>query len=224
MIIAFEGMDGCGKTTIAKNLAKKIGYDYIEKPNRDFLGVDKNRYEKLLDVLYAIDNPTILAAFIGFGNLLQSNIKDNVVLDRHILSNYYWNGRKENDGIFKSFVKNTPKNTVNIILYASPEIRKQRIIQRNPNDGDLENSKVFKLGYDKIINFVNQNDMNYFLVDTDELDLNHVFNKVVEIYENIKDLDYNKISEICEKYNKNVLDKIKNTFNIDLSKNSKQLQ
>ena len=224
MIIALEGMDGCGKTTIAKRLADKIGYDYIEKPNRDLMNMGKDEYEDMLKVLYAINNPTIIATFIGLGNLLQANVKDNVVLDRHILSNYYWNGRKENEDIFKSFVKNCPKNTINIVLYASPEIRKNRIIARNPNDEDLDESKVFNLGYDKILKFANENDMNCLIFDTDNLNLDEVFEQVISMYEKIKDLKPSQISEICEKFNKPTLDKIKNKFGIELNKNSQNIE
>ncbi len=32
MRIAIEGMDGVGKTTLAKKLVEILNYDYIEKP------------------------------------------------------------------------------------------------------------------------------------------------------------------------------------------------
>ena len=32
MIIAIEGMDGSGKTSISKIVANKIGYKYLDKP------------------------------------------------------------------------------------------------------------------------------------------------------------------------------------------------
>lgn len=32
MIIAIEGMDGVGKTTISKILANELGYLYVDKP------------------------------------------------------------------------------------------------------------------------------------------------------------------------------------------------
>ena len=39
MIIAIEGMDGSGKTSISKIVANKIGYKYLDKPIEKFLNI-----------------------------------------------------------------------------------------------------------------------------------------------------------------------------------------
>jgi len=41
MIIAIEGMDGSGKSSISKKVAEKIGYEYLEKPLRKYLNIMK---------------------------------------------------------------------------------------------------------------------------------------------------------------------------------------
>ena len=45
MVIAIEGMDGVGKTTISKRLAKTLKYIYVDKPLHYLLpGDEKNNY------------------------------------------------------------------------------------------------------------------------------------------------------------------------------------
>ena len=38
--IAIDGYSSCGKSTMAKDLAREIGYIYIDSPDREIIGVD----------------------------------------------------------------------------------------------------------------------------------------------------------------------------------------
>lgn len=39
MIITIDGLDGAGKSTLAKSLSEKLGYEYIDKPIYELFNV-----------------------------------------------------------------------------------------------------------------------------------------------------------------------------------------
>ena len=100
MIIAIEGMDGSGKTSISKIVADKIGYNYLDKPMKNYLNITEEEYENLCQKIYML-NDDLKALFFGFGNLLAiKTSKQNIIMDKHILSTYFWNGTDENKDLF----------------------------------------------------------------------------------------------------------------------------
>ena len=40
MIIAIEGMDGSGKTTVAKSIEEKLKFKYIKEPLKELFEID----------------------------------------------------------------------------------------------------------------------------------------------------------------------------------------
>ena len=56
MIIAIEGMDGSGKTSISKIVANKIGYKYLDKPIEQFLNITEYEYHSPT----ALDNESLI--------------------------------------------------------------------------------------------------------------------------------------------------------------------
>lgn len=42
MIITIDGLDGAGKSTLAKSLSEKLGYEYIDKPIYELFNVKGN--------------------------------------------------------------------------------------------------------------------------------------------------------------------------------------
>jgi thymidylate kinase len=208
MIVAFEGMDGCGKSSVAKKFASDNNLTLIERPNRDAFGMTADEFRKLCDKFIEYDNPNVLAMFFGFGNVLQTTYGDNLVLDRHILSNYYWNGSEKNNCLYEAMVKLCPSDLVNIILYASPSVRKERIKGRNPNDPDLKVDKAFGFGYDKMIGFAELADMKYLIVDTSNNSLEYVQHYVQELYNVIQTLNEQELAGFCRAHNAPILDKV----------------
>lgn len=187
MIIAIEGMDGVGKTTIAKSLEKNLNFKYVKEPLKELFEIDNRHIEKISNKIFGTQNSKLIAWYLALGDIysLEQYKNDNIVLDRHILLNYYWNGNETSEEIFNTQVKMFGKPDLTIILYASPEVRMKRITNRNPNDPDLKNQNMMKNGYDKLLQFVKKYDYNYVVVDTDNLSIEEVIDNCNNIIMNI---------------------------------------
>ena len=102
-------------------------------------------------------------------------------MDRHILLNYFFNGDKVTEDIFKVQVQTFGKPDLTIVLRASAETRIKRIIERDPNDPDLLDKRKWVYGYDKIIDFLEMYNYNYAIVDTDNLSKEETLEKCKEL-------------------------------------------
>ena len=102
MIIAVEGMDGAGKTTVCKYISSHKNFHMIEKPTKYFF--NKHDFNKVLEEIYN-SSPLVRSTFFGLGNILAVNKYDgNIILDRHLVSNYYWNYSSNLDEIYDILV------------------------------------------------------------------------------------------------------------------------
>ena len=132
MKVAIEGMDGSGKTTVAKAVARNTGYKYLERPIENFFGLDSKTYDEMCIKMWDMNEPNKTLWFFGLGHLLavSGSENQNVILDRHILSTYFWDGNDENQNVFsrdfgdKFFIDGEPfvlryniRNTSNIYQY-----------------------------------------------------------------------------------------------------------
>ncbi len=135
MIIAVEGIDGTGKTSVAKELSKQLNFIYVEKPFQSLVS-SKNEYTLIKKNLNAISNREALLWFYGIGNvcLKAKHSNDNVVADRYLLSNYSWWSNEETDYIFDAMVKTTGVPELTVLLTADVETVSKRLIERNGNE------------------------------------------------------------------------------------------
>lgn len=179
MIISIEGMDGVGKTTVSKSIEKEFNFKYVKEPLKELFEIDDKHIEKISKKIFNNQDSKLIAWYLALGDIyaLEQYKNDNIVLDRHILLNYYWNGNDESEEIFNTQIKMFGKPDLTIILYASPEVRMRRILNRNPNDPDLQNKNMMKDGYDKLLEFVKKYEYNYVMIDTDNLSIDEVINE-----------------------------------------------
>lgn len=183
MIIAIEGMDGVGKTTIAKNIAKDLDYQYIKDSLKELLEIEEEHLKKISDKIFNYKDAKIKAWYLALGDIyaLKKYENKNIIMDRHILLNYFWNGNKESEDIFETQIKLFGKPDLTILLYASPEVRIKRILNRNPNDPDLKKQNIKEYGYDKLIHFLKKYNYHYVLVNTEEKSIEEVIEECKNI-------------------------------------------
>ena len=159
MIVAIEGMDGAGKTTICKHIEKKYKFINIEKPTKyifeDKKGkIDYKIYYETLEMIYQTNQVT-RSKFFGKGNQIAVTRYpgSDIVLDRHLASNYYWNGNPKLYNYYEQLISICGKPDITIYLYATPKTRYQRLKKRNWKDFDLKDSTIFEDGTEKHIEF-----------------------------------------------------------------------
>lgn len=175
MKIVIDGMDGVGKSTLAKLIAKKYNYTYMEQPLLKLFGVNlqdenqRNMFEQILNIIFNKEDIRLKAWLTGLGNIysLINNDNENVVIDRNIISNYYWNGNEETESIFDEILQLTGFPDMTIILYASTKTRLKRIRHRDKDDKDLIDIDVLKDGYEKMSKFVRKRNIPYIAINTE---------------------------------------------------------
>lgn len=184
MHIAIEGLDGVGKTTTAKAVADRLGFMFVEKPMHyltDKEGMDN--YMRIMEHINVSMPSDFTAMFYGTGNLYLSYMSEsnNIVTDRHIASNYFWNYNGKNIKLFDYLAQTCNNPDITIILFARADVRRQRIIGRNPLDPDLTNKVFSDDTYDKLVEFVKRYNMKYYIVDNSDLTLNETIDSIIKI-------------------------------------------
>lgn len=186
MHIAIEGMDGVGKTTVARKLAKRLNYKFIEKPLHYLFDIsegDFKNYNRIRDYINAqVNNDVLRAWFYGLGNIfIYHRFKhENIITDRHFGSNYFWCGSEETIPIFDLMVDLIGKPDFTILLYATVEEAERRIRNRNPNDPDIHKAKLHPEAREKMESFFKAHDMEYITIDTTKLSENEVVEYIIK--------------------------------------------
>lgn len=179
MHIAIEGMDGVGKTTVAKKLSEILGFKIIEKPLH-YLFDDNGEitnYVKFRDYInMQVDNDALRAWFYGLGNIfLYHRFKDeNIITDRHFVSNYYWCGEEDTECIFQCMIDLIGKPDFTFLLYASEEEGAMRIKMRDFNDPDIKKVELYPNARKKMEFFLQKYDMEYIAINTTQLSVESV--------------------------------------------------
>jgi len=171
--IAIEGMDGVGKTTTCKLLAERLGYKFVEK-NLRFLFDENDEFDNYFRIRDKVNvNPDRLFTswFYGLGNIyLYTMFKDeNIITDRHFLSNYAWSGTDDNTEVYDLLVKKLGFPDLTVILYADETAIFNRLRSRDEHDSDLDKVKKAKEKYEKMVFFCEKYKMPYMVVDTSNL-------------------------------------------------------
>ena len=187
--IAIEGMDGVGKTTVCKLLSEKLGYIFVTKPLHYLTDSDDTNwpnYIRARDIANNSGNRDFSAWFYGLGNIFTyEKFKDkNIVTDRHILSNYCWSGSMSNMDIYDLIIKKIGKPTLTVILYASADTLKKRLMKRDINDHDLKRLNHTEIVYEKMISFCELKHFPYIIITTDNLTPEQIVNRIIEVFNN----------------------------------------
>ncbi len=189
--IAIEGMDGVGKTTVCKLLASKTGYTFITKPLHYLLDLEENVgwpvYFRVRNMVNNSSNRDFSAWFYGLSNIyLYEKFKNqNIITDRHIVSNYCWSGNQVNMDIYDLIIKKIGFPTLTVILYADEDTIRDRLIKRNSNDKDLKRISKTEKVYEKMIGFCELKHFPYVVIDTSKLSPEQITNIIIKKLEAI---------------------------------------
>lgn len=223
MLICFEGLDGVGKSIIAKELSLKAGLDFVEKPINKLLELGQQQSDKVVDKLYDdySCNMQAMHYLYGYLSVLEDSKKKDIILDRGFLSTYYFSFTEENKMLFDFFINTYGKPDLTIILYASIEERLKRIRRRDALDVDLQKKRLYEDGYVKYFDGIKRYQAPHLLISTENMSQDQVLeicHKILVQFQN----DQNSIDELKKYLAITNFDLIKNLkyddFNILIDK------
>lgn len=188
--ISIEGMDGVGKTTICNLLAKKLGYTFVEKPLHYLFDDNENevkQYQKIAKKVNANENRNFTAWYYGLNNIyLYEKFKNqNIVTDRHIVSNYCWSGTDYNKDIYNLILKKIGKPMLTVILYAKPDVILSRLKKRDINDSDIAKVEKSEKAYERMIYFCEDKKLEYIIIDTNNKSPEQIVDLILKKFKEI---------------------------------------
>lgn len=189
MYITVDGYDGTGKTTLAKKIAQKYDFVYLDKP---FIRMIQMRYACTLDEavqiaereerkLYAEATKAEKVRFYcdAFLWLKQFQSRCNIVLDRGILTTYAVFGDKETEEVFDYYILNGAFFDISIYLAAKDEERVRRIYENDPNDPDLKHPVKWR--ENNLEEYATTRRLNFHKISTDNKTKEEVLEEAVGI-------------------------------------------
>ena len=182
MYISIDGIDGTGKTTVAKALAKKLGFYFVEKP---FSGVFSDQTkEKYLDIkngLKKLGSKNASCWFYGMNLIFASEFyrKNNIVVDRGLVSNFAWMIDLENIEIFDTAIKFSGLPDFTVLITLANDIIKQRLFERDGEGGDSYKIDYMDSLQNKMISLLDRCNAKYVVLDRTNLDVDETIEKIV---------------------------------------------
>ncbi len=128
MFIAFEGIDGSGKTTQSKLLAKKLNYFWTYEPTDGIVG---NLIRQILKGKYKVDSKTLTLLFAAdrfeHNKIIRKNLKRGVVCDRYIFSSLAYQGLDVDEEYILNINKGIIMPDITILLVVDIDIALKRL-------------------------------------------------------------------------------------------------
>lgn len=191
MFIAIEGIDGAGKTCVAKSIADKLGYDYSgQKALGQYLGVEEKEYlRQCSNFRNNVNSDCDRMYWLYALSCLLVADKENVVCDRHLGTVHFWYGNENNECIAQNVYKLSRKPDMTFLLNVSLDKAIERtnskygINDKETDEYKREIEKVKRAPFfkDKAEKFFEKFDIRYEVIETDEMTLEQVIN-IVEAY------------------------------------------
>ena len=120
--------------------------------------------------------------FYGLGNIfLYHKFKEeNIVTDRHLVSNHCWSGADASENVFNLLVNELGSPDFTFLIYASPAVVIERIKKRNLNDPDLQKTELISQLYPKMEGFLKKHKMKYLFIDSSNLDVYQIIDIIID--------------------------------------------
>lgn len=182
MIIAIEGTDGVGKTTLAAALAEHLHFELTKTPIGHLFGIDEGQSREIFEHVVSYQNPIFTAWFLELNDLffLINSKNKNIIIDRHILLNVYWNYNETTKPIFDLSINYAGKPDLILYLTAKKETIIERLRSRDPDDSDLKTVEHIDFSGEKSIAFLEAYNYRYEVIPTDGLSCQEVFELALE--------------------------------------------
>lgn len=189
MFIAIEGIDGAGKTSVAKKIAVNLGYSYkSQKALSTYMEIENDLYLNYCDnfrknVNYDVNSMLMLYSLSCY----LAGSQDNVVCDRHLLTVYFWYGNEENFYMADAIYKMSRKPDITIVLNVSADtaierIRNKRIkkeISESVYLRDLEKAKRAGEFVQRVESFLSYFNLNYYVVDGNKKTVQEIVDEIM---------------------------------------------
>lgn len=184
MHIAIEGFDGVGKSTICTKLAERLQFRFVEKPLHYLFDTEDSleNYLRIRDyVNLQVDNKVFTSWFYGLGNIfLYHKFKgENLITDRHLVSNYCWSGDESSDPVFNCIINLIGAPDYTFLLYAAESVIRKRLVNRDRNDSDLVKTHLVGELYAKMERFLVEHNMKYLRIDSNEMNIDEIIDLIL---------------------------------------------
>ena len=167
MVIAFEGMDGVGKSSVAKSVGENLGIRHEAHKIVTELGIDINDYNKFVKKLLRADNERLSLMFYTFRCMFDQEGKEDLIVERSMLSTYFHEHNKVSEEEFGYLLSLGCIPEIIFILYASVDERRKRIYGRDANDEDLKSSSAMSDGYKSMLECAHKYNIPYIGINTE---------------------------------------------------------
>jgi dTMP kinase len=203
MLITFEGIDGCGKSTISREVyeeLKKKGFDAVWSREPGVTAVGQKIREMVLLSSDSMDNMTEVLLFAAnraqhVAEIIAPCISEGkiVVLDRYVDSSIVYQGYARQVGMEDVYAINRYAikgflPDITVIIDTPPEIAMKRMKDKNPDRIEKEGlsfQKKLQKGFHMLVEFFPQR--NFLFVDG-SLPVSEIKNEVMEYIKKIAGL------------------------------------
>lgn len=205
MVVAFEGMDGSGKSTVASIVSQKVGFKHETQKLTSIMNINSNVFSKLVRCVRESNNSHMAFVFYTLRCMLDKDSIVDTIVERSIISMYFYENGKVSDNEFKWVVDNyNVLPDITFILYASSEERMKRIYNRNPMDSDLNSWEAMSEGYDIMYRCAEKFDIPCIIIDTEKYSLDEITNICSEIILEYKSLNDEEKKEYLNEKNRDL--------------------
>lgn len=173
--VAIDGLDGSGKTSVAKELARRLDWNYAGKPASDILG-GLDAYGQVANRINNISDPLIRQWFYALGWLLVcrpgQQQKPGVVLDRFLGSSFGYNANPHFDMVADLVLLLIGRPLLVVLLDLPEELRRQRLIQRDGENKDSIHDRSAE--QKRIIDYLERNGFDFLICNAAALSVEGV--------------------------------------------------
>jgi len=201
MVIAFEGMDGSGKSTVSKEVAKTVGFNHETQKIISLMDIDDKTFSKFVKHIRNSQNKHMGFMFYTLRCMLDVDSCKNTIVERSMISTYYFEHNKVSKEEFDRVMNYNVIPNITFILYASKDTRIKRIYNRNIDDSDLTSAEALEEGYDLMLEFANNYNIPYIGIDTEKYTFDEIIDLCTSIINEYQQLKHEEIPYFIQEKN-----------------------